>query len=123
MRRARSPIRLRPDPVISEILDEKVFLWECDEARTRGAQFVQRDDPTKFAILHRSTKTSSGNAKWQVSFFDKDGAWGDSQEKTCQRALREHLPHRVYKLADVETMDGSVSTPATRSKRQRTRAR
>lgn len=107
LRGPRSPIRLRPDPVISKILDEKVYLWECDEDRVRGAHFVQRDDPTKSAILHRSTK-GGGNAKWQVSFFDKDGAWGDSQEKTCQRALREHISKHVYRLVEVDTTDGPL---------------
>jgi len=100
-RRPRSPIRLRPDPVISQILDEKTFLWECDEERLRAAQFVQRDDPSKFAVLHQTTKP--GNAKWQVSFFDSEGAVGDSSEKTCKRALREHLPRRVYRLRSVES--------------------
>jgi hypothetical protein len=59
-----------------------VCRWICDRA-PRAAEFVQRDDPRRTAILHPSTKRKG----WQVSFFDQDGAVSDVIRADCSAAL------------------------------------
>lgn len=62
--------------------------WACD-ARFQSAEFQDRRDPTRTAIVHRSTKYPGA---WQVSRFDAEGAVGDSKRSSCAEALREVPP-------------------------------
>lgn len=96
----RSPIRLLPDASMSRVLKRKVYAWRCDDAAVNGAMFTSRTNKDEYAILHRSTKQSG---KWQVSFFDKHGPVSDAQATSCERALRDHLPARRFRLRSVET--------------------
>ncbi len=109
---SRSPIRLRKDEFISKFLHEAHFQWECDEDELQGAHFVERKDPQRFAVLHRTTKAEYRDEyPWQVSFFDELGAVGDSVARTCQKALRDHISNRVYKLVDVLSREQLAALP------------
>lgn len=67
----------------------RIDRWVCD-ARFQSAELQDRNDPTRTAIVHRSTKYKD---RWQVSFFDKRGAESDLNRATCTEALRELSPH------------------------------
>lgn len=100
----RSPVRLERDRSqvgvnVEKITGERHYDWVCDEARLGVAKFVERRDKSHYAILHRTTRPKA--APWQVSFFDDLGPVGDSEAKTCELALRDHLPRRVYRLREV----------------------
>ncbi len=70
--------------------------WACD-ARLQAAQFQSRRDPRRTAIVHRSTKYKD---RWQVSFFDADGAASDLNRGSCAEALKE-LPPRAWRLREL----------------------
>jgi hypothetical protein len=70
--------------------------WVCD-VRFQSAQLQNRRDPRVTAIVHRSTKA---RYKWQTSYFDEQGASGDTQASSCAEALRE-LPPKMWRLRDV----------------------
>jgi len=77
--------------------------WVCRTgARIRAAEFVGRRDWNRgwTAVLHPSTKEPG---RWQLSLFDKDGAFGDSIRDTCAAALdaRDIIPDH-WKLKAVE---------------------
>ncbi len=105
----RSPVRLQRDRSPAGLLTERItgdphYAWVCDEDRLQGARFVERKDSSRFVVLHRSTRP--GALPWQVSFFDDRGAVGDSEAKSCERALRDHIPRRVYRLREIELRRG-----------------
>jgi hypothetical protein len=87
-RRQRSPVRVgkcfawpfaaKP----GERRHSPVCRWVCARA-PKGAEFVDRNDRSRTAVLHPSTKKSG----WQVSFFDADGAVSDVIRKDCDTAL------------------------------------
>lgn len=97
-RRPHSPIRLRRDAGVESLLKRRHYSWVCDDDRLAAAHFVDRVDPRRYAILHRSTKP--GASRWQLSFFDERGAVSDFSVPKCQLALRE-LPHSNYRLREV----------------------
>jgi hypothetical protein len=94
MTRSRSPLRLvKKKGVLGHIL----HVWACD-ARFRAAEFQDRYDPRKTAIVHGSTKKKGF---WQTSFFDERGPAMDIQSKTCAEAMRE-LPYHTWRLRNVK---------------------
>lgn len=70
---------------------ERFAKWVSDE-RLDGAEFRYRhtDRSNWSAIVHRSTKVAG---RWQVSFFDADGAFGDCERATATECLKEVPPH------------------------------
>lgn len=89
MARRRSPIRAscKPWPFKPRPGERRrqICYWVCEGAVT-GAEFVNRRDPTRTAILHPSTKKLGS---FQVSRFDADGAVGDVVRSSCSAALRD----------------------------------
>jgi hypothetical protein len=63
--------------------------WKVD-GDFRGAEFTSRKQSGSYAVVHPSTKA----AKWQVSFFDEQGAVGDSHHPTAESALEQVSPER-----------------------------
>ena len=57
----------------------------------RGAEFTSRTRQHESAIVHPSTKSIG---KWQVSFFDEQGAVRDSQHSSVDDALKQVSPKR-----------------------------
>lgn len=82
----RAPVHV----VKRKLLGKTFTSWACD-TRLQTAEFQDRKDPTRAAIVHRSTKHAG---KWQTSFFDDRGASSDFQSATCTEALRELPPGR-----------------------------
>ena len=60
----------------------------------RAAEFSSRTRSDETAIVHPSTKALG---KWQVSFFDEQGAVRDSQHPSAEDALRQ-VPPKRWKL-------------------------
>lgn len=99
----RSPIRLERDRVMERLLDEvgapeRWYNWVCDDDRLEAAQFNERGNPERFAVLHRSTKPGP---RWQLSFFDERGAINDVRGASCTRLLNEDVPRHVYRLKSI----------------------
>lgn len=100
----KSPIKMTRDTSRAGLLVEKVtghkhYSWVCDEARLGVAKFVERRDPARYAILHRSTHPDA--EPWQLTWFDSHGPSGHIEAKTCQAALRD-VPRGVYRLREVQ---------------------
>lgn len=64
----------------------------------RAAMLVDKADPTKYVIVHPSTKSAG---KWQASYFDELGPVGDSERKSCSAALVDLSP-RYWRLKEVK---------------------
>lgn len=72
-------------------------IWAC-RGMPRAAQFSDRRNPARIAILHRSTKRTG----WQVSRFDQYGAIGDVIRPTCSEALAaSDIAPGQWKLVEV----------------------
>lgn len=111
-KRVKSPIviKCKPNPFYAHDVKHgvppgprKYCKWACRPgANVRGAEFVGRGKYNQgwTAVLHPSTKE---RGRWQVSLFDKDGAFGDSIRDTCDEALdaRDIYPGQ-WKLKAVE---------------------
>lgn len=102
-RRARSPLHVvcRPwpfSPKPGERPHKPLCKWVC-RGPLRGAEFVDRRDPRRRAVLHPSTKQAG---RWQVSVFDQGGAVGDVVRDSCAAALKDRdiVPGR-WKLVAV----------------------
>jgi hypothetical protein len=74
----------------------RICKWKC-VGPVRGAMFVERRNPSRYAILHPSTKKPG---TWQTSFFDEHGPWGDWPRATCDEAVADLRP-REYRLKEV----------------------
>jgi hypothetical protein len=70
--------------------------WRC-RAPVRAARFIERRRPDHYAIVHPSTKEPG---RWQVSFFDADGPWGDTARDTCSEAVAYLRPWE-YRLKEI----------------------
>jgi hypothetical protein len=83
----------------------------------RAAQFRSTWAPDKYAILHPSSKKPG---KWQLSYFDELGPWGDSGlHDTCSAALAEMEHPRDWKLEKVTPAPASrLAGAAGRRKRR-----
>jgi hypothetical protein len=75
-------------------LGEKWCKFTC-RGKVKVARF-EATDSDEYAILHPSTKK---RGKWQLSWFDADGPYGDSERSTCSEAVKEMSTHR-WKLTD-----------------------
>lgn len=87
-KRFKSPVRVGecfPWPFKPRRADEprKICRWVCDAPRLRAAEFVDRHNTKRTAVLHPSTKRKG----WQVSFFDQHGAVSDVIRAGCDEAL------------------------------------
>lgn len=71
----------------------KFRVWACD-ARLQAARLQYRRDPSLEVIIHRSTKTPGF---WQATYLRDGVPSGDTQERSCERALRD-LPPRSWRL-------------------------
>lgn len=104
MRRPKSPLHVtgcKPWPLPQKPGERRRTVgcqWACRRGDLKAAQFVDRRDPTRIAVLHPSTKQTG----WQVSRFDQHGAVGDVIRSTCGAALKdaEITPYR-WKLVEV----------------------
>ena len=75
--------------------ERKFCQWSCI-GKLKAAHFENRKwDET--LILHGSTKSKG---KWQMSRFDKDGPYSDSQYSSCEEAVKELSP-MLWKLKKV----------------------
>lgn len=95
-KRAKSPIvaKCTPNPFIAHDIargltpkgPRQFCKWVCRAGATvRAAEFVGRGHYRGWtAVIHPSTKE---RGRWQLSLFDKDGAFGDSIRDTCTEAL------------------------------------
>lgn len=104
MKGRRSPIYAvcRPwpfPPKPGERHHKPICQWAC-RGPMRAAEFVDRRDPSRRAVLHPSTKRAGA---WQVSVFDDQGAVGDVVRDSCTQALkaRDITPGR-WKLVAIE---------------------
>lgn len=66
--------------------------------KLKAARFVNKKDKREFAIVHPSTKRKG---MCQVSYFDKDGPYRDTQYNTCSRAIKDLSP-RQWKLVETQ---------------------
>ena len=89
----QSPVRVVKRELLFGL---KKTQFVCD-ARFQSAELQNRRDPSRIAIVHRSTKTAG---KWQTSFFDAEGASSDTQRSSCTEALKELSPNQ-WRLRDV----------------------
>lgn len=76
----------------------------------KSARFVDKRNPSRYYVLHRSTKRAGA---WQMSLFDTQGAVGD-MAGTCAEVLNEVLP-KHWRLVEVKTTTKALG----RSKRTR----
>lgn len=79
---------------------ERFTKWISDD-RLDGAEFRYRhtDHAGWFAVLHRSTKS---HGRWQLSWFDSEGAIGDIDRATADECLTEVRPHS-WRLVALKT--------------------
>jgi hypothetical protein len=104
MARAAPPFRIKCKPIFTPEEREE-FGLEPDEGYTctgrctrpiraarfrKGGQYTHERDREEYAILHPSPKPGY---KWQVSWFDDRGPWGDSPVDSCDDGLREVIDH------------------------------
>jgi hypothetical protein len=67
-----------------------------------AARFINRQNAEQYAIIHGSTRNPGD---WQVSFFDAEGPWGDSQRSSIEAALAE-VPHYSWRLVEWQEAAG-----------------
>jgi hypothetical protein len=76
----------------------RICKWVCLRP-FRAARFVGRKNrPGETAIVHRSTKRPG---KWQVSYFDADGPWSDTEHSSCNAAVEDLRPY-AWRLKEVK---------------------
>lgn len=96
MSRRRSPVWV----VVRQLLfGMKGTHFECDDARLAAVELQDRDDPTRTAIVHPSTKSAG---KWQASVFENGEPTRDHQAPSCTAALRDFSPRR-WRLRNVQS--------------------
>ncbi len=71
--------------------DFELRRWTPPPGFTAG-EFRDRKDPTRWAAVHRSTREPG---RWQVTWFDAEGAIGDTTRAELADALRE-LPPGIW---------------------------
>lgn len=69
--------------------------WRCIRPVV-AARFTERHNPSRYAIVHRSTKRGP---PWQITWFDELGPSSDTRRQSCDDALRE-LPPWQYRLRE-----------------------
>ncbi len=102
-RRPRSPLHVvcQPWPFparAGERRHKPLCRWAC-RGPVRVAEFVDRRNPQRRAVLHPSTKQAG---RWQVSVFDQQGAVGDVVRDSCAEALKARdISPGTWKLVEV----------------------
>jgi GNAT superfamily N-acetyltransferase len=81
----------------------KVLVSPEREAQV-GAVRLVADDGRRFAIAHRGSKAET-IGKWQVSYFDDDGAVGDSVRNTLNEVIEE-ARSSGYRLHSIRELGG-----------------
>jgi len=75
----------------------RICKWRC-RGKVRAARFTNRRTPSDFMVVHPSTK---GFYPWQMSKFDKGGAYGDRQGNSCDELVQELRPD-TWRLREVQ---------------------
>lgn len=85
--------------------------WTCSR-NVKVAQFRQISDPSRYAILHPSTKPRlekdprvKRSGGWQLSFFDDMGASGDVWGTSCDDVLRRAFEKKKSGFAAYDARD------------------
>lgn len=74
----------------------KLCKWKAT-GTARVVKFQDRRDPSRFALLHPSSKRGGW---WQVTRFDEGGPVGDALRRTADEALSDGLGFaQWYRLA------------------------
>ncbi|HEX2815764.1 MAG TPA: hypothetical protein VHN39_05200 [Phenylobacterium sp.] len=84
--------------------DDEVFSKWKATPEFNGVGLVQKDDPSKFVAIHRSTKEPG---RWQASSFDSDGAVGDSIRDNPDELLQDYS-HKRYNPVALKTVGAPV---------------
>jgi hypothetical protein len=83
----------RDDPKLGRLVQ-----FRCKGDRLATAEFANRRYPGEIAVLHRSTHR---RGQWQLSYFDKYGAVGDSRSKSCDALVRHRLEPRGWRIRKI----------------------
>lgn len=100
MARKRPPIYVetKPGPFRDDPELGRLVTFRCKGQRLASAEFVNRKYPGETAVLHRSTHR---RGQWQLSYFDKYGASGDSRSMSCDALVRHRLEPRNWKIRKI----------------------
>lgn len=88
----KSPLKVKCKPLL---FGRKSCTW-TPVGEFRGAQFSNRRQRDRYAIVHPSTKNVG---KWQVSYFDEVGPISDTQHANAEDALKQ-VPASLWRLRD-----------------------
>lgn len=70
------------------------------EGKITGVELEWIGDPTRYALAHPAI---TDNHKWQVTWFDADGAGGDVRRSTLEKALNDGADAYTYRVTRVHT--------------------
>lgn len=83
----------------------KLARWivrDAAEQQVRGLQLRELRNPSRYVIIHRSTKPTY--RRWQASWFDEDGAGGDIDGDTLESAMNEGARAGSYAIEEVDVI-------------------
>ncbi|MGM0409257.1 MAG: ParB N-terminal domain-containing protein [Bacillota bacterium] len=91
-----------------DLYDAKMKQWEKyqNDFRKHTKKILDQDNVFSirkgddFAIIHPSTKGSN----YQISYFDKDGVWGDTQHETFEQVINDLFEHNFDDIENLERM-------------------